>query len=53
MGQCGVRLPFFHDLDQNCARGKAEHCERNSHESEVVPHRDAEDARQKQLELQQ
>jgi hypothetical protein len=48
-----VWVPLFHDLDQNGSGGKPEHGERYSHESEVVPHGDAEDSRQKQFELKE
>ena len=48
-----VWVPLLHHFDQDRTRGQPEHGERDRHEGEVVPHGDAEDARQKQFELQQ
>jgi hypothetical protein len=41
-----MRIALLQDFDNNSARGKTEHGERNRHEREVIPHRDAEDPSQ-------
>ena len=48
-----VRIPLFHHFDKDRTCGKSEHGEGDRHEREVIPHRDAEDPRQEQFELQQ
>jgi len=50
-GQRQMRIPLSHDLNENCAGCKAKHGERDRHEGEVIPHGDAENSREKQLEL--
>ncbi len=50
-GQRQMRIPFSHDLNENGAGCKAKHGERDRHEGEVIPHGDAENSREKQLEL--
>ena len=48
-----VRLPLLHHLDEDGPGRNAEHRKGNGHERQVIPHRDAENARQEQFELQQ
>ena len=51
--QAAVRILLLHHLDKNGACGEAEHGERYRHKGEVIPHRDAENSSEKQLELEQ
>jgi hypothetical protein len=44
--QCRMRIALLQDLDNDRARRKPEHGERNRHEREVIPHSDAEDSSQ-------
>src|SRR5438067_1134605 len=51
--KCDIRITLLKELDESGSSRKPEHGEGDRHEREVIPHRDAEDPRQKQLELQQ